>query len=178
MKKSKTIKIIKRVGLRYALAYRIRKKKKRIAKKIKVTHWYKILKMFILVNKAKCNLSFFFLRKYNILIECKASLDLIAKEYDNIKLWLTSQSFLEKYANHPYPPLLNPKKLDYTKIPAEVAWDLNLPLPPYYQFVFFGSHALWIFSAIPTSFSQLHTVPSLGLHAGTPLSHAWPQHLP
>ena len=53
MKKSKTIKIIKRVGLRYALAYRIRKKKKRIAKKIKVTHWYKILKMFILVNKAK-----------------------------------------------------------------------------------------------------------------------------
>ncbi|WP_414843435.1 hypothetical protein [Helicobacter hepaticus] len=97
--------------------------------------------MFILVNKAKCNLSFFFLRKYNILIECKASLDLIAKEYDNIKLWLTSQSFLEKYANHPYPPLLNPKKLDYTKIPAEVAWDLNLPLPPYYQFVFFGSHA-------------------------------------
>ena len=55
-----------------------------------------ILNMFFITN-GNVIFKFFFLRKYNILIECKASLDLIAKEYDNIKLWLTSQSFLEKY---------------------------------------------------------------------------------
>ena len=41
-----------------------------------------------------------------------------------------------------YPPLLNPKKVDYTKIPAHIAWDLNIPLPPYYKFLYFGSHAV------------------------------------
>lgn len=37
--------------------------------------------------------------------------------------------------------MLNPKEVDYTKIPAHIAWELNLSLPPYYKFIYFGSHA-------------------------------------
>ncbi|WP_317398821.1 DUF2972 domain-containing protein, partial [Helicobacter bilis] len=36
---------------------------------------------------------------------------------------------------NPYPPLLNPKTIDYKHIGAEMAWELNLPLPSNYKFV-------------------------------------------
>ncbi|MCX2717423.1 DUF2972 domain-containing protein [Helicobacter sp. MIT 21-1697] len=138
MKQSKTTKIYKRMGLKYAFAYQVKKK----TSKIKRSKFYLTTRMFILIIKSGyAPLFYFYLRKYHILIENEASLDLITKEYNNIKLWLDSDTFKEKYANHPYPPLLNPQELDYTKITAKVAWDLNLPLPPYYLFVFFGSHA-------------------------------------
>ena len=61
----------------------------------------------------------------------------LCKEF---KIWLNSQEFKEKYLNtkHPYPPLLNPEMLNdensplnYSNIPAEMAWELNLPLPNY-----------------------------------------------
>ncbi|TNO72302.1 sugar transferase, partial [Campylobacter jejuni] len=42
----------------------------------------------------------------------------------------------------PYPPLLNPKKLNdknekinYYNLSAELAWQMNLPLPDNYEFV-------------------------------------------
>ncbi|MCW1555347.1 sugar transferase, partial [Campylobacter jejuni] len=48
-----------------------------------------------------------------------------------------------KKENHPYPSLLDPKKLNdekekinYKNIPAELAWEMNLPLPDNYEFVF------------------------------------------
>ena len=47
-----------------------------------------------------------------------------------IKDWTKSSEFKDKYANHPYPPLLNPQNIDYESIPADLAWELNLPLPP------------------------------------------------
>lgn len=59
-------------------------------------------------------------------------------------LWINSKEFNEKYiqTNHPFPPLLDPKILDdsssdlnYNKIPADLAWDLNLPLPNNYKFL-------------------------------------------
>ena len=52
-----------------------------------------------------------------------------------IKDWTKLSEFKDKYANHPYPPLLNPQNIDYESIPADLAWELNLPLPPKYKFV-------------------------------------------
>lgn len=53
-----------------------------------------------------------------------------------MKTWLNSKEFKEKYLdiNYPYPPLLNPDSIDYESISAELAWELNLPLPPKYKF--------------------------------------------
>nr|WP_323821142.1 DUF2972 domain-containing protein [Campylobacter upsaliensis] len=68
----------------------------------------------------------------------------VLEHFDEVSLWLNSKEFKEKYEkeNHPYPPLLNPDKLNdenyilnYEKIPAEKAWEMNLPLPRRYEFV-------------------------------------------
>ncbi|MDL0104334.1 hypothetical protein NYG89_08735, partial [Campylobacter felis] len=54
----------------------------------------------------------------------------VLEHFDEVSLWLNSKEFKEKYEdiNHPYPPLLNPDKLNdenyilnYEKIPAEKA---------------------------------------------------------
>ncbi|MFQ6343083.1 sugar transferase, partial [Campylobacter sp. VTCC 70190] len=66
------------------------------------------------------------------------------QNFDLIEEWLLSNDFNEKYKkeNHPYPSLLNPKKLNdknesinYHNIPAELAWEMNLPLPENYEFI-------------------------------------------
>ena len=64
--------------------------------------------------------------------------------YPQIKAWLDSQTFKTKYidTNHPYPPLLNPDLIDYNSIPAELAWEMNLPLPQNYRFIFLASHGV------------------------------------
>lgn len=69
----------------------------------------------------------------------------IYKEMKNFilqsKEWVNSKEFKEKYIDtkHPYPPLLNPNSVDYDKISAKLAWELNLPLPPNYDFIFFSN---------------------------------------
>ncbi|EAJ9404853.1 DUF2972 domain-containing protein, partial [Campylobacter jejuni] len=69
------------------------------------------------------------------------------QNFDLIEEWLLSDDFKERYKkeNHPYPSLLDPKKLNdenekinYHNIPAELAWDMNLPLPDKYKFVYLG----------------------------------------
>ncbi|MBZ7941354.1 sugar transferase, partial [Campylobacter sp. W0047] len=71
--------------------------------------------------------------------------DYVTKNFNLIEEWLLSNDFNEKYKkeNHPYPSLLDPKKLNdekekinYKTIPAELAWEMNLPLPDNYEFVF------------------------------------------
>ncbi|ARJ55813.1 DUF2972 domain-containing protein [Campylobacter cuniculorum] len=59
-----------------------------------------------------------------------------------IKEWLHSKEFKEKYLDtkHPYPSLLNPLKLDYESVDAELAWDMNVPLPRCYEFIFLGNY--------------------------------------
>ncbi|SUX00776.1 sugar transferase [Campylobacter jejuni subsp. doylei] len=66
------------------------------------------------------------------------------QNFDLIEEWLLSDDFKERYKkeNHPYPSLLDPKKLNdnneeinYHNIPAELAWEMNLPLPDRYEFV-------------------------------------------
>ncbi|ELS3708439.1 sugar transferase, partial [Campylobacter upsaliensis] len=73
----------------------------------------------------------------------------VLEHFDEVSLWLNSKEFKEKYEdiNHPYPPLLNPDKLNdenyilnYEKIPANLAWEMNLPLPRMYEFVGFFLH--------------------------------------
>ncbi|HGK7352928.1 TPA: DUF2972 domain-containing protein, partial [Campylobacter jejuni] len=70
------------------------------------------------------------------------------QNFDLIEEWLLSNDFNEKYKkeNHPYPSLLDPKKLNdekekinYKNIPAELAWEMNLPLPDNYKFVFLSA---------------------------------------
>ncbi len=67
------------------------------------------------------------------------------QKFNLIEEWLLSNDFNEKYKkeNHPYPSLLDPKKLNdekekinYKNIPAELAWEINLPLPDNYEFVY------------------------------------------
>ncbi|EAK2603143.1 DUF2972 domain-containing protein, partial [Campylobacter lari] len=71
--------------------------------------------------------------------------DYTLKYLDLIKEWLLSDDFYQRYKkeNHPYPSLLDPKKLNdenekinYKSIPAELAWQMNLPLPDKYKFVY------------------------------------------
>ncbi|MGX2984874.1 DUF2972 domain-containing protein [Helicobacter sp. 23-1048] len=61
--------------------------------------------------------------------------------YPQIKAWVESSEFKEKYldTNHPYPPLLNPTTIDYGTIDTDIAWEMNLPLPPKYDFIFFSN---------------------------------------
>ncbi|EAI5144353.1 DUF2972 domain-containing protein [Campylobacter jejuni] len=70
------------------------------------------------------------------------------QKFNLIEEWLLSNDFNEKYKkeNHPYPSLLDPKKLNdekekinYKNIPAELAWEINLPLPDNYEFVFLST---------------------------------------
>lgn len=65
--------------------------------------------------------------------------DSIAPYSDEILQWTQHKDFA-KFANSHFPPLLNPKCVDYHKIPCEIAWELNLPLPQRFQFVYWGSH--------------------------------------
>ncbi|HHY1195492.1 TPA: DUF2972 domain-containing protein [Campylobacter jejuni] len=71
------------------------------------------------------------------------------QNFDLIEEWLLSDDFKERYkkGNHPYPSLLDPRKLNdknekinYHNIPAELAWEMNLPLPENYDILMFGSH--------------------------------------
>ena len=140
MSKSKTFEILKQGGLWSALGYVADKKthKGGIYALLQKTLMLLALYRF---DKPRAYEIYKTLRGYNICIADFSFLSYFAKEYDNIKLWSTSQLFLEKYANHPYPPLLNPDTLDYEQISPQIAWYLNIPLPLYYKFCFFGSHA-------------------------------------
>lgn len=55
------------------------------------------------------------------------------------KEWLQSNKFQMEYADSLYPPLLNPQDLDYESIPTDLAWEMNLPLPKNYDFMYFSN---------------------------------------
>ncbi|MBK1964068.1 hypothetical protein F2N14_03720, partial [Campylobacter novaezeelandiae] len=72
------------------------------------------------------------------------NLGFVIKHFETIKEWLSSNEFKTRYKdeNHPYPSLLDPNKLkdineelNYHSIDANLAWELNLPLPDNYEFV-------------------------------------------
>ncbi|MCH5323316.1 MAG: DUF2972 domain-containing protein [Helicobacter sp.] len=77
------------------------------------------------------------------------------QNFNIIKEWLYSKEFKQNYQdkNHPYPSLLNPEKIDYENIPAELAWEMNLPLPPYYDMIYLLSHGVGVAKVRETLFS-------------------------
>lgn len=82
--------------------------------------------------------------------------DFFIENFIVIKEWLYSDEFYQKYkkGNHPYPSLLDPKKLNndneklnYNNISPELAWGLNLPLPNKYKLV-------WLFKSCSGSIAM------------------------
>ncbi|MDY5467186.1 MAG: DUF2972 domain-containing protein [Campylobacter sp.] len=67
---------------------------------------------------------------------------------DYIIPWLSSDEFKTNYAKKEFPPLINPAKLDYEGSDPAHAWVLNLPLPAFYDFLVFGSHAVGLHGAM------------------------------
>ncbi|RDU67008.1 hypothetical protein CQA53_01720 [Helicobacter didelphidarum] len=53
-----------------------------------------------------------------------------SKTQDSLDSYLLNQNIA------PYPPLLNPKEIDYERINPEIAWEINLPLKDEYLFYF------------------------------------------
>ncbi|EAK2629531.1 DUF2972 domain-containing protein [Campylobacter coli] len=90
------------------------------------------------------------LRQYkdyeSILENIFRNFDFFIRHFDTVESWLLSDKFKEEYKqkNYPYPPLLNPVKINYSDIDSKLAWDLNLPLPKTYKFLVVGSHGVGI----------------------------------
>lgn len=64
------------------------------------------------------------------------------ENFSEIESWLLSSEFHKRYKKekHPYPSLINPKTADYKNISAQLAWEMNLPLPENYKFIYLYSH--------------------------------------
>ncbi|OCR13792.1 DUF2972 domain-containing protein, partial [Helicobacter pullorum] len=64
------------------------------------------------------------------------------ENFSEIESWLLSGEFHKRYKKekHPYPSLINPKTADYKNISAQLAWEMNLPLPENYDFLFLLIH--------------------------------------
>ncbi|HEB7554612.1 TPA: DUF2972 domain-containing protein, partial [Campylobacter coli] len=97
------------------------------------------------------------------------------QNFDFIEEWLLSDDFNKRYKkeNHPYPSLLDPKKLNnenekinYKNIPAELAWEMNLPLPDNYEFVFLLIHGAG--TTAMTRYLRLCNI-NINRHWGDPL---------
>lgn len=68
----------------------------------------------------------------------------VMKNINIICEWLNSYEFKENYLNNPYPALINPNFIDTdsSRYCAELAWDLNLPLPQHYKFIYISPHGV------------------------------------
>lgn len=97
-------------------------------------------KISILLNQISHYKPFFHLALNN--------LKFFIKNIDDIKSWIESEVFKNKFmdANHPYPPLLNPKFINYHKTPPEILWNINAPLPENYAFLWLYSHGCGMLS--------------------------------
>ena len=82
---------------------------------------------------------------------------IIERFKEQISAWLKSDKFQQiaegggssTYAALPYPPLLDPASINYETSDIKLCWCLNLPLPPFYDFMIFGSHAVSLHSGVP-----------------------------
>lgn len=69
-------------------------------------------------------------------------LGLILQHKEMILEWLESKEFKAKYAKHPYPPLMDPSKVVWEQTDARIAWNFNLPLPPFYSMLYLCPHSV------------------------------------
>lgn len=79
--------------------------------------------------------------RHKTLLSNLKTFKIIRRLQSQVKMWVDSGEFKAKYADLPYPALLNPDSIDYKSIPAELAWELNLPLPPKYKMIFLSNGA-------------------------------------
>ena len=87
--------------------------------------------------------------------------EIIESYKDHIMNWLSSQKFRDNYASLSYPPLIDPDIMNYEGSAPEHAWVLNIPLPKYYDFVAFGSHAVGFHGALPGFLSLCGVAPKV-----------------
>lgn len=80
-------------------------------------------------------------QRYIALQSAKSDFMMLLKIAPQIKAWVKSSEFKEDYiaTNHPCPPLLKPDLISYDSIGAELAWELNLPLPQNYNLIFLSN---------------------------------------
>ena len=79
---------------------------------------------------------------------CDETTQLFINLAPQIRAWLSSDEFRQNYSHLTYAPLLNPKNINYETSEPELCFILNIPLPPFYDFMMFGSHGTG-FAAIP-----------------------------
>lgn len=93
--------------------------------------WLLKLLFYKLINKPSKvkKWSFKRLERKNFLYASRKRYKALQSIYPQVKIWLSSLEFKEKYLKHPYPPFLNPCTIEYEKISADLAYELNLPLP-------------------------------------------------
>ncbi|HEC1769108.1 DUF2972 domain-containing protein [Campylobacter sp. IFREMER_LSEM_CL1846] len=67
--------------------------------------------------------------------------DFFLQHFDLIHEWINSDYFYEKYKykNHPYPPLVDFRKNSFC-FSVDQMWDLNIPLPNKFQFIYLYRH--------------------------------------
>ncbi|TQR40969.1 invasion protein [Campylobacter sp. MIT 12-8780] len=72
----------------------------------------------------------------------EAFFNFVLENLEHIITWLNSSEFAQNYAHLAYPPLLNPNFVDTdsSRHCAQLAWDLNLPLPKHYKFIYISPH--------------------------------------
>lgn len=64
----------------------------------------------------------------------------LAQQNENAaQKWLNSEDFL-LYAASPYPPVFDPRDINYAATSANYAWELNLPLPNFAKIIIWGGH--------------------------------------
>lgn len=98
--------------------------------------------LFLFINKNK--LAKYKQRKiesYRYLLDYIRYIKEFTRIYRQSLSWIQSKDFISQYDTIPYPPLLNPQTLNYSYISARLAWDLNLPLPPNYDFIYIRIYA-------------------------------------
>ncbi|TLD79762.1 hypothetical protein LS68_009545, partial [Helicobacter sp. MIT 05-5293] len=128
---SKGSEIHKRFGLKFAVTYRVRKIKKKYARILESRPFVQSIQMLYLIFTLKDSKKFeiyLLLRKYHCLIINSKHLEFIALYYQEILQWLESDEFKQTYldTNHPYPPLLNPKRLHKDSKNPYVVKDSNI----------------------------------------------------
>ncbi|WP_143116917.1 DUF2972 domain-containing protein, partial [Campylobacter sp. MIT 97-5078] len=98
-------------------------------------------KFFAQISKIKAEVEFYKHVKIELKINFKEfdqkAFSFFDAKKEEILAWINSQEYKQKYLDkkHPYPPLLNPKKIDYLSIDPHIAWLFNIPFPHCYKFI-------------------------------------------
>lgn len=72
--------------------------------------------------------------------------EFVKKNISYIQSWLNSAKFKQKQKEieswQKYPPLIDPDAVNYAQTDPFLAYELNIPLPPFYDFLLLLSHGV------------------------------------